>query len=105
MSEEKKKYKTLAEREASMLKVTDDYLLDIDEDNITVRKKGVNQALGYFGKVESALTFILDNMKKNKLSKDAKNLEDAVAIIKATNDEFSAVIKSAFPEYEIVKAK
>jgi len=105
MSEEKKKYKTLEEREANMLKVTDDYLLDIDEDNITVRKKGVNQVLGYFGKMESALTFILDNMKKNRLSNNAKNLEDAVSIIKATNDEFSAVIKSAFSDYEVVKVK
>ena len=102
MNEDKKR-KTLAESEAEMIKVTDEYLIDIDPYNYIAKRKGVVKPMGYFGNIQNALGCIYDDMCKRRLQTDARTLSDAMSVITSCKEEFSAIIKGAFPEYEVVK--
>lgn len=100
---DKKTARPLEEREQEMIKVIGDYLIDTDADNYIVRLKGVSAPLAYFDRFDSALSYILEELKKNRLKSDARSIEDAIGIIKSTNDEVINLIKYAFPEYEILR--
>lgn len=103
MADKKVVVRPLEEREQEMIKVVGDYLIDTDSYNYIVRQKGNPTPLAYFGKFDSALTYILEELKKDRLKADARSLEDAIGIIKSTNDEVINLIKYAFPEYEIIR--
>lgn len=93
----------LEEREKEMVKVAGKYLIDTDPYGYNVRISGIDKPLAYFGKFESALSYIVEELKRNKLKADARTLEDAIGVIKASNDEVFNIIRYAFPEYEIVR--
>ena len=100
---EVKKTRTLEEMEADMIKVTDEYLIDIDPYNYIARRKGSPKVIGYFGNLKNALTCIYEDMCKRKLKNEAKSLPDVSRIVVECKNEISDAINKAFPEYEVVK--
>lgn len=94
-----------------MIKVNENYIIDIDSCNYTVkrdlhRKKStiINgetvevddfATVGYYGSLVSAVKGVIDNMNRRKLRDGVHTLEEAVAIVLENNNRVSELLEKA----------
>lgn len=93
-----------------MIKVTEDYLIDIDSRNYIAKRdthkkikltdpttnesKEIDhlKVLGFYNNLSGAIKGIVEDMNKRQLKKEAKTLEDAIMIIKRNNERFEELL-------------
>ena len=85
----------LEEREADFIKITETYLIQVNELDYAVRKKGDRNYYRYFGKLENALGYIREELLKEKYQKEADNLAKAIDIIQKERTEFEKFVKNS----------
>lgn len=96
-----------------MIKVNENYIIDIDSYNYTVRrdlhrKKNVKSQItgeitevddfatvGHYGSLGSAVKGVIDNMNRCKLREGIHTLEEAVAIVLENNNKVAELLEKA----------
>lgn len=85
-----------------MIKINDDYYIDVDRFGYTVKidkhktdKKGngIFETVGYFSTIESAIKGVIDSMNVKQLSDGVYSLKQALEIIKANNKQFTELLE------------
>lgn len=98
-----------------MIRITDDYVIDVDSLNFTVKKdkhkmtidkdgneKPAFDNVGHFITLENALKCVRNELFRNKISDVEIDLESAIKEFKKTNDEFVSVFKKAVNDFKEV---
>ena len=90
------KKRPLAEREAEFIEVTKDFLIQVNELDFCVRKRGkdVSQYHAYYGNLANALAHIRAEIIRDGLIDEARRLEDAINIITRQQEDFEAFVKT-----------
>ena len=85
-----------------MVRVNDDYVIEIDNLNYTpcrdchtVDKKGipVYRSLGHYSTLEQALKGIIKDMNTRTLAEGEYSVYEAIRIIQQSNDKFTAMLR------------
>ena len=92
-----------------MVRVNDDYIIDVDPLNYTVRrdmhktriintkegetKLGTFVTVGYVGDLAGAIKLVIKDMNSRELGEDLHDLKSALAIVKRNNDSFEELLR------------
>ena len=87
--------RTLEELEADFIRVTDKYLIQVNELDFCVRKRGNNNYRAYYGSLEHALEHIRAEIIREGLTNEARTLEDVITVITRDRENFEKFVKTA----------
>ena len=85
-----------------MIRVTENYCIDVDEQCYTVNfdkhqtdKKGnhVYVTVGYYGTLENAIKGVIKDMNKKQLKDGEHTLKEALTIVKENNNKFTELLR------------
>lgn len=90
-----------------MIRVNDDYVIEVDAYNYTACKdrhrkdkngEDIFTTVGHYSDVEGAIGGIIKDMKSNKLDNDTYSLEEAINVIRKINGQFKEMLERALNE-------
>ena len=100
-----------------MIRLTDDYYIDMDERNYVLcwdykkidpkKKTRLYRPLGYFGRMQELLDFWAERVAKQHLmdDKDEMTISEAVAIIQRELDNCKKIVRDAIPDITVFPIK